>query len=46
MVQLQGVVSEFAILKIEDPKLKKYQFQWFYTNGLLGIIFNFREDLK
>uniref|UniRef100_A0A2C9UYJ3 Bicarbonate transporter-like transmembrane domain-containing protein n=1 Tax=Manihot esculenta TaxID=3983 RepID=A0A2C9UYJ3_MANES len=37
----QGMVSEFEIPKAEDPKLEKYQFQWLYTNGLLGIIFTF-----
>jgi hypothetical protein len=37
----QGMVSEFEIPKSEDPKLDKYQFQWLYTNGLLGIIFTF-----
>ncbi|KAK9266282.1 hypothetical protein L1049_001803 [Liquidambar formosana] len=38
---IKGVVSEFEIPKTEDPKLEKYQFQWLYTNGLLGIIFSF-----
>ncbi|XVF24862.1 hypothetical protein REPUB_Repub13aG0164000 [Reevesia pubescens] len=38
---IKGVVSEFEIPKAQDPKLEKYQFQWLYTNGLLGIIFTF-----
>ncbi|KAI9397608.1 hypothetical protein POPTR_003G059700v4 [Populus trichocarpa] len=38
---IKGMVSEFEIPKAEDPKLDKYQFQWLYTNGLLGIIFTF-----
>lgn len=35
------MVSEFKIPRAEDPSLEKYQFQWLYTNGLLGIIFSF-----
>ncbi|CAK9164830.1 unnamed protein product [Ilex paraguariensis] len=38
---IKGVISEFRIPKAEDPKSDKYQFQWLYTNGLLGIIFSF-----
>ncbi|XWS19059.1 hypothetical protein CRYUN_Cryun32bG0098500 [Craigia yunnanensis] len=38
---IKGVVSEFQIPKAQDAKLEKYQFQWLYTNGLLGIIFTF-----
>ncbi|XP_022714885.1 boron transporter 4-like isoform X2 [Durio zibethinus] len=38
---IKGVVSEFEIPKAQDPTLEKYQFQWLYTNGLLGIIFTF-----
>ncbi|KAK9269426.1 hypothetical protein L1049_001199 [Liquidambar formosana] len=38
---VKGVVSEFKIPKAEDPTSEKYQFQWLYTNGLLGIIFSF-----
>lgn len=38
---IKGMVSEFEIPKAEDSKLEKYQFQWLYTNGLLGIIFTF-----
>jgi hypothetical protein len=38
---IKGVVSEFEILKAEDLKLEKYQFQWLCTNGLPGIIFTF-----
>uniref|UniRef100_A0A2N9FS50 Bicarbonate transporter-like transmembrane domain-containing protein n=1 Tax=Fagus sylvatica TaxID=28930 RepID=A0A2N9FS50_FAGSY len=38
---IKGMVSEFGIPKAEDPKSEKYQFQWLYTNGLLGIIFTF-----
>lgn len=33
------MVSEFEIPKAENANLEKYQFQWLYTNGLLGIIF-------
>ena len=35
------MVSEFEIPKAEDPNSEKYQFQWLYANGLLGIIFTF-----
>ncbi|KAL7162364.1 hypothetical protein ACSBR2_042780 [Camellia fascicularis] len=38
---IKGLVSEFETPKSEDPTLEKYQFQWLYTNGLLGIIFCF-----
>ncbi|CAL5444043.1 unnamed protein product [Camellia sinensis] len=38
---IKGLVSEFETSKSEDPTLRKYQFQWLYTNGLLGIIFCF-----
>ncbi|GMQ08817.1 hypothetical protein CsSME_00052391 [Camellia sinensis var. sinensis] len=38
---IKGLVSEFKTPKSEDPTLEKYQFQWLYTNGLLGIIFCF-----
>ncbi|XP_061982413.1 boron transporter 4-like isoform X2 [Populus nigra] len=38
---IKGMVGEFEIPKAEDPKLEKYQFQWLYTNGILGIIFTF-----
>ncbi|PHU03152.1 hypothetical protein BC332_28403 [Capsicum chinense] len=38
---LLGLVSDFKIPKGEDPSLEKYQFQWLYTNGLLGVIFSF-----
>ncbi|GLT71691.1 hypothetical protein SLA2020_436900 [Shorea laevis] len=38
---IKGVVSEFEIPKAENVNLEKYQFQWLYTNGLLGIIFTF-----
>lgn len=37
----QGMVSEFNVPKDEDPKSEKNQFQWLYTNGLLGVIFSF-----
>lgn len=36
---IKGMVSEFRIPKGEDSKLEKYQFEWLYTNGLLGLIF-------
>ncbi|GAY60060.1 hypothetical protein CUMW_199190 [Citrus unshiu] len=35
----KGMDSEFKIPKAEDSSSEKYQFQWLYTNGLLGIIF-------
>ncbi|GAA0140672.1 secondary carrier transporter [Lithospermum erythrorhizon] len=38
---IKGVVSEFEIPKAENPDQEKYQFQWLYSNGLLGIIFTF-----
>ncbi|XP_030973115.1 boron transporter 4-like isoform X2 [Quercus lobata] len=38
---IKGMASEFEVPKAEDPKSVKYQFQWLYTNGLLGIIFTF-----
>ncbi|KAJ8755754.1 hypothetical protein K2173_024298 [Erythroxylum novogranatense] len=38
---IKGMASEFKVPKAEDPSLEKYQFQWLYTNGLLGIIFTF-----
>ncbi|KAG7587064.1 Bicarbonate transporter C-terminal [Arabidopsis thaliana x Arabidopsis arenosa] len=36
---IKGMLSEFRIPKGEDSKLEKYQFEWLYTNGLLGLIF-------
>lgn len=41
MFKSQGMVSEFQIPKTDDSKSEKYQFQWHYTNGLLGVIFTF-----
>ncbi|PQQ21277.1 boron transporter 4 [Prunus yedoensis var. nudiflora] len=38
---IKGIVSEFKIPKGEDSKKETHQFQWLYTNGLLGIIFTF-----
>ncbi|XP_010537973.1 PREDICTED: boron transporter 4 isoform X2 [Tarenaya hassleriana] len=38
---VKGMVTEFEMPKDQDPKLEKYQFQWLYTNGLLGVIFTF-----
>ncbi|KAI3900054.1 hypothetical protein MKW98_000954 [Papaver atlanticum] len=38
---IKGMVSEFAIPKAENPNDERYQFQWLYTNGLLGLIFTF-----
>ncbi|XP_010691218.2 boron transporter 4 isoform X1 [Beta vulgaris subsp. vulgaris] len=38
---IKGAVSEFGIPKAEDPQEEKFQFQWRYVNGLLGIIFTF-----
>lgn len=40
-VFVQGAVSEFGIPKDENPSEVKFQFQWCYVNGLLGIIFTF-----
>ncbi|CAH1433264.1 unnamed protein product [Lactuca virosa] len=36
---IKGLVSEFKALKSVEPNSPKDQFQWLYTNGLLGIIF-------
>lgn len=36
---IKGMVNEFNIPEGEDGALPLYQFQWLYTNGLLGIIF-------
>ncbi|EEF44695.1 Boron transporter, putative [Ricinus communis] len=41
---IKGMVSEFKIPKAEDPNLEKYQFQWLYTNGLLGWFRSFIAD--
>ncbi|KAL0425079.1 UNVERIFIED_CONTAM: Boron transporter 4 [Sesamum radiatum] len=38
---IKGMASEFEVPKAEDHSMQKYQFQWLYTNGLLGIIFSF-----
>ncbi|KAE8689914.1 Boron transporter 4 [Hibiscus syriacus] len=38
---IKGLVSEFQVPEDQDSKLEKYQFQWLYTNGLLGIVFSF-----
>ncbi|XP_077211400.1 boron transporter 4-like [Tasmannia lanceolata] len=38
---IKGVVSEFQVPKGEDPSSARYQFQWIYMNGLLGVIFSF-----
>ncbi|TYI83404.1 hypothetical protein E1A91_D05G290600v1, partial [Gossypium mustelinum] len=35
------VMSEFQVPDHQDAKSEKYQFQWLYTNGLLGIMFSF-----
>nr|XP_019706944.2 boron transporter 4 [Elaeis guineensis]XP_029121176.1 boron transporter 4 [Elaeis guineensis]XP_029121177.1 boron transporter 4 [Elaeis guineensis] len=38
---IKGVVSEFSASEGEDPSLPAVQqFEWQYTNGLLGIIFS------
>lgn len=34
-------MSEFGVPKADDPRDEKFQFQWRYVNGLLGIIFTF-----
>ncbi|KAL8139413.1 hypothetical protein V2J09_005434 [Rumex salicifolius] len=36
---IKGAVSEFSVPTSQDHSLEQYQFQWLYTNGLLGIIF-------
>lgn len=36
---IKGLVSEFSSPKGEDSSLPANQFQWLFTNGLLGIIF-------
>ncbi|XP_008792103.2 boron transporter 4-like isoform X1 [Phoenix dactylifera] len=36
---IKGMVNEFNIPEGEDGALPRYQFQWLYINGLLGIIF-------
>ncbi|XP_021736767.1 boron transporter 4-like [Chenopodium quinoa] len=38
---IKGAVSEFGVPKAEDPSEEKFQFQWRYVNGLLGLIFTF-----
>ncbi|XP_058074584.1 boron transporter 4-like [Magnolia sinica] len=38
---IKGLVSEFNKPEGEDPSSASYQFQWLYTNGLLGVIFSF-----
>ncbi|PON84121.1 Bicarbonate transporter [Trema orientale] len=38
---VKGVLSEFKVPEAENSSLEKYQFQWLYVNGLLGIIFSF-----
>lgn len=38
---IKGAVSEFGVPKADDPRDEKFQFQWRYVNGLLGIIFTF-----
>ena len=35
------MLSEFKMPDHDDSTLEKYQFQWLYTNGLLGLIFTF-----
>ncbi|KAH6757581.1 hypothetical protein C2S51_038729 [Perilla frutescens var. frutescens] len=37
---IKGVVSEFNIPKGENASEEKFQFQWLYANGLLGVIFS------
>lgn len=37
---IKGLVSEFSVPKGEDSSLLANQFQWLFTNGLLGIIFS------
>ncbi|KAL5572752.1 hypothetical protein UlMin_022349, partial [Ulmus minor] len=38
---VKGVLGEFKVPEAEDREAEKYQFQWIYVNGLLGIIFSF-----
>jgi len=41
LLQVQGIVSEFNVPKEGDPTSEKYNFDWLYANGLLGVIFTF-----
>ncbi|PKI66713.1 hypothetical protein CRG98_012908 [Punica granatum] len=38
---IKGVVGEFKVPAAENPHEDKFQFQWLYVNGLLGVIFSF-----
>ncbi|KAK4777983.1 hypothetical protein SAY87_018170 [Trapa incisa] len=38
---IKGVVSEFKIPGGENVHEAKYEFQWLYVNGLLGVVFSF-----
>ncbi|CAH1443222.1 unnamed protein product [Lactuca virosa] len=38
---IKGLVSQFKAPKSDEPNSPKDQFQWLYTNGLLGVIFSF-----
>ncbi|KFK41918.1 hypothetical protein AALP_AA2G189000 [Arabis alpina] len=38
---IKGIVSEFGMSIHEEANLEKYQFEWLYTNGLLGLVFTF-----
>ncbi|KAJ8624146.1 hypothetical protein MRB53_032676 [Persea americana] len=38
---IKGVVGEFSVSKGEEPTSPLHQFNWLYTNGLLGVIFSF-----
>ncbi|KAK1549831.1 hypothetical protein Q3G72_008642 [Acer saccharum] len=38
---IKGVISEFNMPSLENPKEDKFQFHWLYTNGLLSVIFSF-----
>ncbi|KAJ8624141.1 hypothetical protein MRB53_032671 [Persea americana] len=38
---IKGVVGEFRVSKGEEPTSPLHQFNWLYTNGLLGVIFSF-----
>ncbi|XP_047313442.1 boron transporter 4-like [Impatiens glandulifera] len=38
---VRGMLGEFGTPEHENPRQEKYQFQWRYVNGLLGVIFSF-----
>nr|KAJ0185716.1 hypothetical protein LSAT_V11C900462910 [Lactuca sativa] len=44
LVLLSGLVNEFKAPKSVEPNSPKDQFQWLYTNGLLGCLRSFIAD--